>query len=74
MFRGLTQHLAETAGDDKRGWLLDQIFAVGNCKKFVWWAPGAKLRVMGVADLGDVAMVELEEIGVPYIHADHDAY
>jgi hypothetical protein len=118
VFRGMTRHLADTAGDDKRGWPLDQIFPIG--KKFVWWAasstslsmktleafagkvgrrtvfsisakhavdvmaysafgdlekewvlaPGAKLRVTGVADLGDVAMVELEEMGVPYTLMD----
>ncbi len=118
VFRGMMRHLADTVGDDKRGWPLDQAFPVG--KKLVWWAasstslsmktleafagkvgrrtvfsisakhavdvmaysafgtleqewmlaPGAKLRVTGVADLGEVAMVELEEMGMPYTLMD----
>jgi hypothetical protein len=118
VFRGMTRHLADTVGDDKKGWPLDQAFPIG--KKLVWWAasstslsiktleafagkvgrrtvfsiaaknavdvmaysafgasekewvlaPGAKLKVTGVADLGEVAMVELEEMGVPYTLMD----
>ncbi len=118
VFRGMTRHLTDTVGDDKKGWPLDHALPVG--KKFVWWAasstslsmktleafagkigrhtvfnisathavdvmaysafgalekewvlaPGAKLKVTGVADLGEVAMVELEEVGAPYTLMD----
>jgi hypothetical protein len=44
--------------------------AFGALEKEWLLAPGAKLRVTGVADLGDVAMVELEEVGVPYTLMD----
>jgi hypothetical protein len=33
-------------------------------------APVAKLRVTGVADPGEVAMIELEEVGAPYARMD----
>ncbi len=44
--------------------------AFGELEKEWVLAPGAKLRVTSVADVGDVAMVELEEMGVPYTLMD----